>query len=70
MSVKFDGKTQEVNTMASQDEPIPRKKKGKKKPKKYKNEQAKADSSEDGHTYGIDRLNIGEAANDSESESE
>ena len=27
------------------------------------------DTSEDGHTYGTDCLNIGEAANDSESES-
>ena len=56
--------------MESHDEPIPNKKKGEKQPIKRKDEYAKADPSEDGCTYGIDRLNIGEAANDLESNSE
>ena len=68
-SVRFDGKTQEFNTLASHDGPIPKKKKVRNKPKNRKSEQAKADSLEDGSTCGIDQLNIGEAANDSEIES-
>ena len=34
------------------------------------NEDAKSDPSEDGNTYGIDCLNMGEAENESESKSE
>ena len=45
--------------------------KGRKKnnPKKRKSEQSSADLSEYGRTYDIDRLNLDESANDSESES-
>ena len=39
-------------------------------PKKRKSQQAKEDPSEDGRTYGIDRLNIGKAENELESGSE
>ena len=37
-------------------------------PKKIKIKSASAEPSEDGHTYVIDRLDLGEAANDSESD--
>ena len=56
--------------MAYHDEPIPNKNKVKKQPKKCKSEQDKEYPLEDGRTYDIDRLNIGESANESESESE
>ena len=54
--------------MVSHDKPTPRKKKGKNQKKKLKSDQSLADPSEDGCTYGIDRLNLGKPANDSESD--
>ena len=50
--------------MQSHDDPIPNKKKLKKKIKKCNNEDAKADPLEDDSTCGIDFLNLGKAAND------
>ena len=58
----------EVNTMSSHDKRIHNKNK-KNLPKKLKSEYSKAEPSEDGRTYGIDHLNLGNYANDSESES-
>ena len=52
--------------MKLHDEPIPIKKKGKRQNKKPKSDQADADPSEDGHNYGIDRLNLGEPAQESD----
>ena len=52
--------------MESRDYPIPKKKNKKQPIKKHNNEGAKADPSEVGRTYGIDRLSIGEAENESE----
>ena len=49
--------------MAPHDEPIPRKNKGKKQPKKRNSEQSKLGPSWNGRTCGIDRLNLDEAAN-------
>ena len=49
---------------------LPQGKKKKKKSKNRKSEQSSADPSEDGRTYGIERLNIGESANYSKNESE
>ena len=49
---------------------IPKKKKKKKLIKKSSNEGAKADPSDEGRTYGIDCLNLGETTNDSESNSQ
>ena len=69
-TVKFDDEMQEVNTMVSNDAPIPRKKKGKNKAKNPKSENDTAVSSEEGSTYVIDRLNLDEPAKDSESDSE
>ena len=48
---------------------IPKKKEGK-LIKKSSNEGAKADPSDEGRTYGIDCLNLGETTNDSESNSQ
>ena len=55
--------------MSSLDELITRKK-GKNLPKQRKSEHAKADPSEDGCTYCIDRVNLGKSANDSERKSD
>ena len=44
-TVKCDGETQEVNTMVSYDEPIPRKKKGYMQKKKPESDQADVSSS-------------------------
>ena len=46
------------------------KKKEEKLIKKSSNEGAKADPSDEGRTYGIDCLNLGETTNDSESNSQ
>ena len=56
--------------MKSHDEPIPRKKKGRGHNKKLNSDQAYADTSEDGRNCGLERLNLGEPAQDSENESE
>ena len=69
-TIKFNDVTQQVNTMKSHNEPIPKQKKGEKQKKKPKSDQANADTSEDGHMYGIDRLNMGKPENESENESE
>ena len=69
-TVKFDGAKQEVNTMKSHDEPIPKKKKGKNHKKKPKSDQANADPSEDDFICGIDRLNLVKPEHDSENYSE
>ena len=55
--------------MESHDDPIPKKIKREKLIKQSNNEGAKADPSDEGRTYGIDYLNLGEVANDSESNS-
>ena len=43
---------------------------GEKQTKKPKSDISEVDPSEDGGTYGIDRLNLGEPANDSKSDPE
>ena len=48
--------------MKSHNEPTPRKKKVKSHNKKPKSDQANAYPSEDGHDYGLERLNMGELA--------
>ena len=53
-TVKFESASQEANVMNSHDEPIPRKKKGKKQNRKTKSDQADADPSEDGRNCGLD----------------
>ena len=63
-TVKVDDETQEVNTVKSHDEPIPKKKKGKKHKKMQKIEQYNADPSDDGRIYGIDHINLGETSHD------
>ena len=63
-TVKFEGYTQEVNTMVSHDTPIPRKNKGENQKKKPKSEYADSSLSDDGRTYGIDRLSLGEPENE------
>ena len=55
--------------MKSHDKPISRKKKGKRQNKKSNSDQADADPSEDGRNYVLDRLNLGETAQESESDS-
>ena len=55
--------------MKSHDEPIPRNKNRKRDNKKPKSVQADADPSEDGRNYGLDRMNLGETAQESESNS-
>ena len=55
--------------MVSHDTPIPREGKLKKQNKKPKSDQANTAPSEDGRSYGIDRLNLGELANNLESDS-
>ena len=56
--------------MVSHDEPSPKKKNGNKQKKIYKSKQASTDPSEDGCTYRVDLMNLGQPANDLESESE
>ena len=56
--------------MKYHDEPIPRNRKGKIQNKKLKSDQANADISEDGRNYGLEHLNLGEPAQDSENDSE
>ena len=56
--------------MVSHDEPTLRKKKGKNHTKNPKSENDSAVPAEGERNYGIDRLNIGEPANDSEDDSE
>ena len=63
-TVKFDGATQEVNTMKYHDEPIPKKKKEKKQRENPKSDQANADPSEYEHIYGIGCLNLDEPAHE------
>ena len=58
---------QEVNTMKYHDERIPNKKM-EKSSKNPKSDQANADPSEDRLIYGIDHLNLGEPAQDSEND--
>ena len=55
--------------MVSHAESNPKNKKGGKQKEKTKSKQANADPSQDGRTYGIDHLNLGEPVNDSESDS-
>ena len=55
--------------MKYHDEPIPRKKKGERENKKPKSDQVDAYLSEDGRNYGLDRLNLGETAQESEIDS-
>ena len=69
-TVKFESAVEEVNIMKSHDEPIPRKKRGKKQNKKPKSDQANANPSEDGRNYGLGRLNMEEPAQDSENDYE
>ena len=54
--------------MVSHDEHIPNKKKKEKHNKTPKSEPSDAGPSEDGCTYGIDRLNLGKTVYDSESD--
>ena len=56
--------------MTSHDEPIPKKKKVKRQSKKTKSDQDDADPLEDGRNYGLDRLNLWETEQESESNSE
>ena len=67
---KFNSQMQEVKVMVSHDEPTLRKKKGKNHTKNPKSENDSAVPAEGERNYGIDRLNIGEPANDSEDDSE
>ena len=55
--------------MASYTEVIPSKNKGVNQTKNSNSEQASVDPLEDGRNYCIGRLNLGEAATDSENES-
>ena len=55
--------------MKYHDEPIPRKKKWERENKKPKSDQVDAYPSEDGRNYGLDRLNLGETAQESEIDS-
>ena len=56
--------------MKSHDEPIPRKKNRKRDNKKPKSDQANVDPSEDGRNDGLEPLNLGETAQELESDSE
>ena len=67
--VKFESATEEVNIMKSHDEPISRKKKGKRQDRKSKSDQAYADPSEDGRNCGLDHINLWEPAQDSKNDS-
>ena len=58
-----------MNTMVSLDEPIQSKNKGIKQTKKPKSDQDDAYPPEDALTYGINRLNLRDPENDSESSS-
>ena len=59
-TVQFDGTAEEVNNMTDHNSPIPRKTKGNKKSKKPKSDKDTDVPEEGEHTYGIDRLNIGD----------
>ena len=54
--------------METYDDPIPRKKKGKKLTKNCKSESMKADEAEKGRTYGIDHLNLAHNLHDLEND--
>ena len=69
-TIRFYDVTQEVNTIKSHGEPIPKYKKEGNQKKNPKNYQVNADPSEDEHNYVIDCLNLGEPAHDSENKSE
>ena len=56
--------------MTASDAPIPRKTKGKSQTKKPKSDKETAIPEENERTYGIDRLNIGNPAVESENDSE
>ena len=55
--------------MESNDEPIPKNKNEKKQKKKPNSDQANADTSKDGHIYGIGHPNMGKPTHDSENNS-
>ena len=55
--------------MTAHDAPIPGKTKGKTQSKKLKSDKDTAGTEENERTYGIDRLNIGDPAVDSENDS-
>ena len=67
-TVTFEDATQEVNTMKSHDEPIPKKNKVQNQKKKSNSYQANSDPSEDGRIYVIDRLNLNKPAHDLEND--
>ena len=69
-TIQFDGTIKDVNSMTASDAPIPRKTKGKSQAKKPKSDKETATPEEKERTYGIDRLNIGDPAVESENESE
>ena len=54
--------------MVAHDATTPRKNKGKNQTKKTKSEKYNVVPSENGRTYGIDPLNLGEPVNESESD--
>ena len=54
--------------MKYRNEPIPRKKKGKRHNKKSKSDQFNVDPSDDGINYGLDRMNLGKTEQDSEND--
>ena len=61
-SVRFDSKMKEINSMSSQSKPAP-KKREKNNRKNLMSEPKSADPLDDGHNYGIDRLNLSEPVN-------
>ena len=63
-SIKFDEKMQEVNSMAYQAKPAPNKNRVKNQNKKRNSGPESADPSDDGRTYVIYHLNLGEPKND------
>ena len=69
-TIKFERAAEEVNIMKLHDGPTPRNKKGKRQNNKPKSDQANAYPSEYGKNYGLDRINLGETAEDSENDSE
>ena len=58
-TVKSDGQTQEIKTMVSRDAIYPKKERVKKEVNNTKSEKDAAVPSEEEHTCGIDRLNLG-----------
>ena len=64
-TVKFKGVEKDVDKMIAHDAPIPSKRKGEENAKKTESKKYNAVSSEDGRTYGIDRLNLREPENES-----